>query len=99
MDLKNRIFLKLFSGRYQLLLMFGATLCTMAIVSLIAAILVKDKDVLTFLTRILDTLIGFIGGAYSTMWNNYAHKGDRQKEGEDDEKIQPIIPNNDSNSK
>lgn len=71
--MREQIINKLLSGRYGMLMMFGTTICMMAFTSLIGAMWVHDAAKLSLLTRILDTLIGFIAGAYTTMWNNYSH--------------------------
>ena len=75
---KNEGFLdnlkELVDGGYIMLLIFGGTLCFMASTSLIAALFTENPSKITFLTKILDTLTGFIGGAFMTMWNNQHYK-------------------------
>lgn len=65
---------QLVDGGYIMLFIFGGTLCAMALTSMIAAMITNDPVKIQFLTKILDTLTGFIGGAFMTMWNNQHFK-------------------------
>jgi len=67
-------FRELINGGYILLFMFGGTICLMSLSSLIAAMLTDNPSKITLLTKVMDTCIGFMLGAFSTMWNNQNHK-------------------------
>lgn len=68
-DLKDLI-----NGGWIMLFIFGLTICGLAITSLVAALFTSDPAKITMLSKIFDTLIGFIAGAYTTMWNNQHFK-------------------------
>lgn len=67
-------FRDLINGGYILLFMFGGTICLMSMSSLLAAMMTDDPAKIAFLTKVMDTCIGFMLGAFSTMWNNQNHK-------------------------
>lgn len=74
-------FRELISGGYILLFMFGGTICVMASTSLIAAFIVTDPTKVALLTKVLDTVIGFMFGAFTTMWNNQHFKEQKPTNG------------------
>lgn len=67
-------FRELINGGYILLFMFGGTICLMAGSSLVAAMMTDNPTKIQFLTKVMDTCIGFMIGAFSTMWNNQNYK-------------------------
>lgn len=86
---------ELVSGGYIMLFIFGATLCFMASTSLIGIMLLEAKvgpnitpDLamamfnakIGLFKEIIVGLMGFLAGAYTTMWNNQHFKTEQKKE-------------------
>lgn len=78
---------ELVSGGWIMLFIFGGTLCFLATASLLAIIFMKSgtppevvNAKVSLFKEVLSGLIGFIGGAYTTMWNNQHFKNDVKKE-------------------
>lgn len=75
---KNSIFddlRELISGGWIMLFLFGFTICILLTGSLISIFFLKKPDELAeqklaLFKEIISGLIGFISGAYTTMWNN-----------------------------
>lgn len=80
---------ELVSGGYIMLFIFGGTLCFMATTSLIAIIMMDAKvgpnmtaeitiamfnAKMALFKEIIVGLMGFLAGAYTTMWNNQHFK-------------------------
>lgn len=76
---------ELISGGYILLFMFGGTICIMASSSLIASFFTENPSKIALLAKVLDTTIGFMFGAFTTMWNNQ-HFKDKNGETKQEEK-------------
>ena len=70
---------ELINGGYIMLFIFGGTICFMASVSLLAAMFTNNAEKISMLSKVLDTLLGFIAGAYTTMWNNQHFKEKNNK--------------------
>lgn len=64
----------LIDGGTIMLFIFGVTICAMAGTSLVGAMWCHDPEKIRMLTKIMDTLVGFIGGSFMTMWNNQHFK-------------------------
>ena len=73
---------ELISGGYIMLFIFGLTICLMASTSLIATFLTTNPEKIATFSKVLDTLIGFIAGAYTTMWNNQHFKDSKNGNGQ-----------------
>lgn len=88
-------FRELISGGWIMLFIFGGTLCFMAASSLIAIITLNSKPIagqdaqvaiaiynakIALFKEIIIALMGFLAGAYTTMWNNQHFKNDVKKE-------------------
>ena len=69
---------ELISGGYILLFMFGGTICLMASSSLIASFFTNEPVKIAMLAKVLDTTIGFMFGAFTTMWNNQHFKTEQK---------------------
>lgn len=87
---------ELVSGGYIMLFIFGGTLCFMASCSLIAIMTLQAKTgpnvtpelaiamfnaKLALFKEIIVGLMGFLAGAYTTMWNNQHFKTDKKENG------------------
>ena len=83
-------FKELISGGYILLFMFGGTICLMASTSLIASFFTDNPAKIGLLAKILDTTIGFMFGAFTTMWNNQHFKAEAKKEIKLDSQGKPL---------
>ncbi len=80
----KRIIDKLMSGRYAMLMMFGSTICLMALMSIIAVLFLgKEEDKYISLVTFFG---GYLVGAFSKMWDSYNYRKDR-KEKKDEENI------------
>lgn len=88
-------FKELLSGGYIMLFLFGGTLCFMASCSLIAIMSLSAKigpnitpelalamfnAKMALFKEIIVGLMGFLAGAYTTMWNNQHFKTEQKKE-------------------
>ena len=78
---------ELINGGYIMLFLFGTTICLMATTSLICAAFAKDQSKITLFSKVFDTLIGFIAGAYTTMWNNQHFKTENKNGGTEKKEI------------
>lgn len=72
---------ELVSGGNIMLFIFGLTICFMASTSLIAIIFDNHAEKLSLFKEVLVALIGYISGAYSTMWNNQNFKTTQKTNG------------------
>lgn len=87
---------ELVSGGYIMLFIFGGTLCFMASCSLVAIITLQAKigpnvtpelalamfnAKMSLFKEIIVGLMGFLAGAYTTMWNNQHFKTDKKENG------------------
>lgn len=83
---------ELISGGWIMLFIFGLTICLLASLSLIMAVFVHDPVKVTMLSKVLDTVLGFIAGAYTTMWNNQHFKAEKKngENGGDNAKEKPV---------
>ena len=93
---------ELVSGGYIMLFIFGGTLCFMASCSLVAIITLQAKigpnvtpelalamfnAKMSLFKEIIVGLMGFLAGAYTTMWNNQHFKTDKKENGNVKENI------------
>src|SRR3990167_6755695 len=76
-------FKQLIQGGYILLFMFGGTICLMASSSLIASFFTENPAKIALLAKILDTTIGFMFGAFTTVWNNQHFKDSKNGNGKE----------------
>ncbi len=68
---------ELINGGWIMLFIFGGTICALASGALIFSMITNDPVKIAMLSKILDTVIGFIAGAYTTMWNNQHFKTEK----------------------
>ena len=80
---------ELISGGYILLFLFGGTICLMASSSLVASFFTNDPVKIALLAKVMDTTIGFMFGAFTTMWNNQ-HFKDNKPSGNGTEKKEEV---------
>lgn len=73
-------FKELINGGWIMLFIFGLTICGLMLFSTIALLVTNNPEKIALLQKIFDTLIGFIAGAYTTMWNNQ-HFKEQKKDG------------------
>lgn len=71
-------FKELIHGGWIMLFIFGGTICLLAVTSLVAALCTKDPAKIAMLSKLFDTILGFLAGAYTTMWNNQHFKEQKQ---------------------
>ncbi len=75
----TRIFDKLFSGRFLMLVSFGSTICVISLGAAWAVFFQGKAD--DKYISILTFFAGYLTGAFSKIWDSYAHRQDRYKPG------------------
>lgn len=75
---KQAIVNRVMDGGYFILVMFGFTICLLSTLTLLCLLFMKNPNekVLEIAQRLLDSSLGFMTGAFMTMWNNLHYRKD-----------------------